>query len=233
MQEKRHYKRFRIDLLELSGKMSLASKMEIIDISIGGVALKADRRLNIDKEYVIKLGDSKRATDLKGVVVRSELTGFEQGYKGEQVAVYTAAMIFNAGQEAKIRDVLTMLKQYKKEDVPVALDLRLNVRFLITTPTDNTLNFPAQFKVKEISLSGMRILTDHPLDIESKTPMALSLHDDASVSFMGRIASCIAIEESGHPLYDIGVEFKDLVEKDRALLNEFIGYLATLEIPSS
>jgi len=38
--DKRRHKRFRLDLREINGKMILAHKVEIIDISLGGVALK-------------------------------------------------------------------------------------------------------------------------------------------------------------------------------------------------
>ena len=55
MQDKRRHKRYNLDLVEVNGKMSLTDKVEVLDISLGGVALKADRRLNIGKEYMIKL----------------------------------------------------------------------------------------------------------------------------------------------------------------------------------
>jgi len=53
--DKRRHKRFRSDLMELYGKIVLAQKVEIIDISLGGVAVKTDRRLNIGREYLLKL----------------------------------------------------------------------------------------------------------------------------------------------------------------------------------
>lgn len=54
MKNKREHTRF--DLIDLQGKMTLANKVEIVDISLGGVALKVDRKLDIGREYMIKLG---------------------------------------------------------------------------------------------------------------------------------------------------------------------------------
>jgi hypothetical protein len=226
MQDKRRHKRFRLDLVEINGKMILADKVEIIDISLGGVALKADRRLNIGKEYVIKLGDKGKHIDVKGVVVRSELIGIEERTNGERVSIYKAGLMFKEGQADQIADFLNSIEQSKKEEVPVTVDRRLAVRFHITTPREKILSFPAQFKVKVISLSGMLIQTEQPLEIESMIPMDLSLSADNPVNFVGRVASCQMTEDKGQGCYEIGMEFTDLTEKDRTLLKTFMTYLA-------
>ena len=106
------------------------------------------------------------------------------------------------------------------------VDRRLTVRFYITTPWEKTLCFPAEFTVKEISLSGMLIQTDQALETESMIPMGLSLKADNPVNFIGRVASCRMTEDKGQAHYEIGVEFKDLTDKDRSLLKTLIDYLA-------
>ena len=80
MLEKRRYKRFMLDLIGVNGRLSLTDKVEIIDISFGGVALKADRRLNIGKEYLFTLG--------------------------ERALIYTAGMRFEEGSTDKIADFI-------------------------------------------------------------------------------------------------------------------------------
>ena len=57
MPEKRRHKRFMLDLMEVNGRLGLTDKVEIIDISFGRVSLKADRRLNIGKEFLFTLRD--------------------------------------------------------------------------------------------------------------------------------------------------------------------------------
>ncbi len=231
MQDKRRHKRFKLDIIEINGKMSLADKVHIIDISLGGIAVKADRRLNIGREYTIRLEDKGKSIDVKGVVVRSELSGIEEREKGERVSIYTAGMLFKDGQAPKISQFLSSIEQHRKKEVPapVTIDRRLSVRFNITAPGEQTLSFPAQFKVKEISLSGMLIKTDQMLLQGSIIPMGLSLNADDHVTFNGRVASCRSTEQQEQTHYEIGVAFSDLTEKDRTLLKTFIDYLSAME----
>jgi c-di-GMP-binding flagellar brake protein YcgR len=230
VQDKRRHKRFRLDLMEINGKMILADKVEIIDISLGGVALKTDRRLNVGKEYLIKLGDREKSIDVKGIIVRCELSTIEERSNGARVSIYTAGMMFKDVSPDTIADFLNSIEQAKKEAMPVMVDRRLSVRFCITTPWEKVLCFPAQFKVKEISLSGMLIQTEQALETESMIPMGLSLKADNPVNFTGRVASCRMTEDKGQARYEIGVEFKDLTDTDRTSLKTFIDYLAVTDV---
>jgi hypothetical protein len=230
MQDMRRHKRYRLDLVEINGKMSLADKVEIIDISIGGVALKTDRRLDPGREYMLRLGEKGKCIDVTGVIVRSTLSGIEERANNDNVTIYTVGMKFKEGSTEKITNFLKSIEHSNKEAPPAMADRRLNVRFHITTPGEKMLNFPAQFKVKEISLSGIRIHTDQSLAIESIIPMGLTLAGDDTVNFNGRVASCLRIEETGQALYEIGVEFLDLTDKDRTLLKTFIDYLVMREV---
>jgi Tfp pilus assembly protein PilZ len=230
MQDKRRYKRFRVDLVEINGQMSLADKVQILDISLGGVSLKADRRLNIGKEYLIKLQEKGKNLQVKGTVVRSELSGIEQKADGQGVSIFTVGMMFKEGFADKLADFLKPIEQTtKKEAAPSVADRRLNVRFNITTPQEKILSYPLQFKVKSISLGGMLIQTEQAVEINSKIPMELSLKADTAVKFIGRVASCATMEYTGQAYYDIGVEFTDLADKDTKFLKTFIDYLAGIE----
>ena len=234
MQDKRRHKRFRVDLVEINGKMSLADKVQILDISLGGVSLKADRRLNIGKEYLLKLEEKGKNLEVKGTVVRSELSGIEQRPGGQGVSIFTVGMMFNEGFADQLADFLKPIEQTRKKDATTSgADRRLNVRFNITTPQEKILTFPLQFKVKTISLGGMLIQTEQLLAINSMIPMELSLNSEDTVTFIGRVASCAMTEHADQPYYDIGVEFTDLEEKNKTLLKTFVDYLAEREGASS
>jgi Tfp pilus assembly protein PilZ len=227
MQDKRRHKRFRVELVEINGQMSLADKVQILDISLGGISLKADRRLNIGNEYLIKLQEKGKNLSVKGTVVRSELSGIEQKANGQGVSIFTVGMMFKEGLAEKLADFLEPIEQArKKEDTPSVADRRLNVRFNITTPQEKTLSYPLQFKVKTISLGGMLIQTEQAVEINSKIPMELSLNADTAVKFIGRVVSCTMTEHTGRANYDIGVEFTGLADEDTTLLKTFIDYLA-------
>jgi Tfp pilus assembly protein PilZ len=229
MQERRQHKRYNLDLIEINGKMSLTNKVEVLDISLGGVALKADRRLNIGKEYLIKLQEKGKTLEVKGIVVRSELSGMEDIGHGERASIYTAGLVFKDGFMDKISDFLKPIERTKKKDSQAAADRRLNVRFLITTPLEEILSYPLQFKVTSISLGGMCIQTQQSVEINSTIPMELSLNANKAITFIGRAVSC-SMEKEGRAAYDIGVEFTNLTDNDKILLQTFIDYLALLEI---
>jgi len=225
MQDKRRHKRYRVALVEINGKMSLADKVQILDISLGGVSLKADRRLNIGKEYLLKLEEKGKNLEVKGTVVRSELSGIEQRPGGQGVSIFTVGMMFNEGFADKLADFLKPIEQTRKKGaMPSGADRRLNVRFNITTPQEKILTFPLQFKVKTISLGGMLIQSDRTLEINNLLPMGLSLSPDVWINFDGRIVSCNATDVS-KKLYEIGVAFTRLNDKDRSQLKTFIDHV--------
>ncbi|HYA87296.1 MAG TPA: PilZ domain-containing protein [Nitrospirota bacterium] len=228
-QDKRRYKRYKLELVEVSGRMSLADKVEIIDVSLGGVSLRVDRRLNPGREYVLKLGDKLRSFDLQCIVVRSELSGIEEKITGERVMIYTAGMRFKESSSSQIAEFFKSIELAKKETLPSESDRRSDIRFVIHTPGEKILNYPAQFKVKDVSLCGALIQTDVNLTLQSVIPMELAVHDDNFVHFKGRVASTRMYEVQGEARYDIGVEFSDLSEEGAGLLKSFIDYLAESE----
>jgi len=229
MQNQRRHKRYRLDLIDVKGKMSLSEKVEILDISLSGVALKADRRLNPGREYMIKLQDKGKTLNVTGIIVRSELSGMETRNNGESVAIYRAGMQFKDGSGDQVADFLKSIEQNQNKTAQLPEDRRHNVRLQITAPNKNILYYPAHFKVKTISLSGMLIQTDQDLKLESKVPMELSLHDDTAVNFIGRVVSCHMKEGKEQTHHDIGLEFIDLTDKDKTLLQKFIDQSAAME----
>ncbi len=223
MRNMRKHKRFKLDLIDLSSKMSLVGKVEIIDISLGGVALKADRKLNIGKECLMMLGYEGKHVNIKGIVVRSELSGIEERADGGKVTIYSAGILFKDESAGTVKDFLDSIENDKKTPVPEQAGwFYRDIRFSITTPSGKVLNLPAQFGVKEISQNGVIIQTAHQLKIDSMVLLELSLSSCDPVSFMGKVVSCRMPQDAAPANYDIGVEFSELTERDRSLLIKFI-----------
>jgi hypothetical protein len=225
MQNKRRHKRFKLDLMEMNGTMSITDNVEILNMSYGGVSLKADRMLTIGKEYVLTLREKENSIKVKGITIRSAMSSREDTTDGKSVALYTASMTFQDGQHDAIADFLNSIEQRQKVDAPVKADQRLHVRFHFTIPLEHMLNFSADFKVRKISLSGMLIESEQTLEINCRIPMGLSLNAGGAVNFIGRVASC-QVKSQGQALYEIGIEFSALTETGRALLKTFIDSLA-------
>lgn len=226
MQNMRRHKRFKLDLVELDGKMFLIDDVQLLDISLGGVSLKVDRELNIGKEYLITLVEKGKSIAVKGIAVHSALSETEERANGERVTIHTARLKFKDGQTAKIAGFLNSIQQLKKDEVLVTADRRLHVRFHFTIPLDTILSHSAQFRVKKISLSGMLIQSEQALVINSLIPMGLSLNADDPCNFSGRIVTCQMVQDNGRAQYEIGVEFSNLTDKCSTLLKIFIDDLA-------
>jgi c-di-GMP-binding flagellar brake protein YcgR len=229
LDNRRRFKRFTLKVLEIHGRMIAATEVKVEDISIGGIRLRANRRLDIGTEYVLKLEDKNKVISLKGAVVWSSLSDAKGGSHGEMVPIYTAGLRFTNISAEKITQLLDFIEEHKKEEVYVMGSSRLNVRFHISDPEKASLNYPASYKVKKISLGGMLIESAQALEVESRVPMELSLQDDKPIKFVGRIASCHVVEYSDPKPYNIGIEFLDLTQKDNEMLATFVEYCAAIE----
>ncbi len=226
MRENRRYKRFSVDILAINGKMMFANEVEIQDISIGGIAIRVDRRLNMGSEYTLKIGNGIKTIALKGSVVWSRISGTKKGKKDEVIPIYTAGMKFVAMSADKVQELTDFLEgqaNFSREELHKPSGLRCSMRFLVTSPLKKAvLNVRESYAVIKISLGGMLISSESPLDIEERVPMELLLPGDKQMKFVGRIASCLSARETAESRYDIGIEFVEMSEKDRIELQEFV-----------
>jgi Tfp pilus assembly protein PilZ len=219
----RKHKRFKLDLLDLSSKISLVGKVKLIDISEDGVAIKADRKLNIGKECLMMLGYEGKHINVKGMVVRSELSGIEEKADGETITMYSVGIFFKDESAGTVKEFLDSIGNNKKTQVPEQTDwIYRDILFCITTANEKVLNLPMQFGVKDISQKGIIIQTDLQLKIDSVVLLELSIGTCDPVSFVGKVVSCRMPRGHVRAKYDIGVEFSELTDRDRSLLIKFI-----------
>jgi len=220
----RRHERYSLELLEIMGKMSVSRKVNILDMSLEGVALKADQRLDLGGEYVINLQDDKgKIFSVAGIVVRAELSETAKRNDGEIVSLYRVGVQFKDGQAEAVDDFLTATVHSKKATLmPLHNDHRHTVRFQMTGPNEQVLRCPEHFKVRSISLGGMLIETERALETKSIVPMEMTLNDGTSVKAVSKISSCRLKEGEGQAHYEIGSEFIDLSDKDKDVLKKFI-----------
>src|SRR4030042_6454314 len=114
MTERRRYTRFRMEVVDITGKMMVADEVTIIDISVGGVSLKADRRLNIGHEYAVKMENSGRVLAVKGLVVWSVLSRNKEGARGDSIPLYTAGMKFMDVSDKKLEEIVNFIEKYEQ-----------------------------------------------------------------------------------------------------------------------
>jgi len=233
MQTRRQHKRYKVDVMEINGKMVLAKSVKILDISIGGVCLQTEKRLNIGSEYTLKIEGKGKVLTVKGFVVWAVLSGSSADSGGSIIPMYKAGMKFIDASDKKINEIVNFIEDHEK-DVDKQVDLhapsggRLYVRICIEDPEKAVLNYQGSYKAKNISLGGMLIESEHLLEIESKLPMEMILNEEVSIKFLGRIIDCLLVKDKDIEHYAIRVEFIEMSEMDKKILVEFIRLLDTI-----
>lgn len=205
--------------------MVFASHVEILNLSLGGMAITADRRLNIGTEYSVTLKRGQRTVGVSGVVAWSALSGFRKEAGGESVAEYSAGIRFTDVVSEKAGSLIELIGGDR-----VPEEKRLDsVRFKIESAAA-VLDRPETYRVKLISLSGMLIEISWALATESVHTMQIQIvSDQPPISFQGRVASCRAVREGGHERYEIGIEFIEVPALERARLEAFVAATAASE----
>ena len=218
MQDKRQYPRYVVEGVE--GTLLFTTHVDILNISINGVALKAKRRLEIGRQYILKLEYKDRTVSVNGVVVWSVLSELTDGPHAEKVPVYKAGMRFTDIISDKMARLLEFIESHK-----LSQDERLNIRFTIKTPDKAILDGPHNYGVKNMSISGMRIETDMRVDVGARYPMEISLEDNRTIKVLGRVVSCLEVNDRAPKHYAVGIEFIEMSDEDKKKLKEFVDAL--------
>jgi hypothetical protein len=101
-------------------------------------------------------------------------------------------------------------------------DLRLYVRFLIKTPEQATIQCYDSYKVKDISMGGIRMESDYYLEIGEKQLMEIVFPGEKTVKFSGKIISCFQLGDKEPKQYDIGIEFLDMSDQNKEVIKSFV-----------
>jgi hypothetical protein len=218
MQDKRKYPRYEVEGVE--GTLLFTTHVDILNISISGVALKANRRLEIGREYALKLEYKERTVSINGVVVWSVLSDLTNGPHAEKVPVYKAGMRFTNIISDKMAKLLEFIESHK-----LTQDERLNIRFTIKAPDKAILDGPHNYGVKNMSINGMLIETDMRFEVNVRHPMEIVLEGDRTIKVLGRVVSCLEVNDRAPKHYAIGIEFIEISDEDRKKLKEFVDTL--------
>ena len=104
--DKRQHKRFKVRHEGLIGRLDEDHLVDIIDLSVGGVAMKTGSRLVVGREYFMRLHDRRKSLDVRGTVVRSRIVETKQVLFGQRRPVYASAMRLQEGLEDRVVDFI-------------------------------------------------------------------------------------------------------------------------------
>jgi hypothetical protein len=225
--EQRRAPRFVVE--GIHGTMTSASQVEILNMSISGAAIRLDRNLRVGGEYSLRLELNDTVLAVKGVVVWSVLSEIQKGREDETKPFYSAGMKFRDILSQRLMELLEFIDQHK-----IVQENRLGgLRFHIDAPGKALLDVPQSYRVRVISLSGLLMETEQPLDVRQSYPMEVTLESGETIRFTGRVAYCSDPTDGAPKRYEIGVAFADMTAGDRSRLAKFMETLTRKPQPSA
>jgi Tfp pilus assembly protein PilZ len=237
MHPERQHKRYKVDSEKISCKMVLAKHVSILNISIGGLAIKTDKKLSLGSQYRLTINGQSTTFTVKGKMVWSFLTETLKDTLGNVIPIYTSGIQFVDLSDKKIREISAFIKAHckgeeEKVEAYKKTGIRLYVRFDSVEENEAKVFFHEKYKIKNISLGGMLIESEHALEVEKSIQMELFLSGDEHINLTGRVASCIVITGEKQKIYDIRIEFISISEDNVKKLDTIIQLLQNMESDS-
>ena len=221
---KRRHRRFSVDVMDIKGNAVFASEVVINDISITGVSLITDRKLDMGREYSLRILDNDLDLPIKGTVIWCMENEPQQDEYGH--LRYAAGLQFADLPQETVSDLIKfisshLLEKHKQVKVHAMSGLRCNIRFHVDTKETAVLNVAETYRVKKLSLGGLLIESSRSLEPDTRIHMAITIPGNIHLPFTGRVASCIVSPDNA-ACFEVGIEFIEMPEPDRIALKEFI-----------
>jgi len=217
--DKRRHKRYPVE--GIHGNVLYPSDLQILNISIDGAAIETTKRLDLNREYTLRIKYKGAILNLKGRVVWSILGYRENKDSNEIIPVYRAGVRFVDIMSEKANILLKFIDDNKVKTFEKRLT---GVRFNIATSENVKIDYPYKYDVEKLSLSGMLIQTECPLELDSRFNMQLFLNGEA-LNITGRIVNCNEIKSESGIKYEVGIEFTEMSDSDRKQLSDFLDTL--------
>jgi len=225
-QQKRRYKRYVVEGMEIQARMVFAEIVDLFNVSSGGACIITTKSVKPGDNIVLRITDKNINRPLKCTIIWEREAG--EDAEDRLGTFHRAGLQF---QEVT-SDTLVQLKDYMRESsVPDEKKLEDEyppsaLRFKVYKNEKAVMSYPIAYPVKKLSLGGMLVETDREFETEQRYPMAIYLTKDSQpIRFQGRIASKIPKKNDRKYNYDIGIEFLNLAATDRSRLNKFLAFL--------
>jgi hypothetical protein len=213
--DKRRFPRFTVT--GIHGRVSFSTPVEIVNLSLGGVAIKADRRLELGQEYTLRLDVDDHQLELNGVAVWSKLSGLTH-VAGGSVPEYSAGFRFTNVLTDKVKELVDFIEQNKGDEE----ERVTGIRFQIGRADKALLDTDTECEVRLISRAGMLIQAERRFEVEGVYAMQIRPPSQEPICFSGRVASQFESSVGFLTRYDLGIEFVEMSDEDRRRLDEFI-----------
>ncbi len=134
--ERRQQRRLEVGHLQISGEISNARKIQIINICSNGLSAKADMRLDIGNKYLVKIAYKEKEMLVKAAVIWSLIVDLRKDSSDNIVPVYSAGMQFKELPGEHIQELMRFIDE--QEDTGRA-------RSAMTSQNNKSINFNEHF----------------------------------------------------------------------------------------
>jgi hypothetical protein len=222
--------RFKTDNMDISCQIKVVSRAKILNMSIDGISMKTNFRLNRDNIYPLKVEDYNNNLELEATAVWSNVTLRKEGgnLRCDFIPVHNAGMQFSLPSQEKPYEIMNYIEKYRqKGDNRVNFlkfsDRRRGIRSSINESKRCLLNFSVNCRVQELGMGSMLAKGGHELENGSQVLAMIITPKSAPLKIVGRIVSCSFMggTDTGQ-VFDTGIEFTETSDEDRERIKRLV-----------
>ena len=234
MENKRRHKRFTIEAIDVRNKVILFKPINVIDIGVYGLACKIDKKLEPRIHYTLNLRGKRKTVSLKGIVARSSGHSQVVNPRGKKRPLYTVGFQFVDMTTEQINELIHFINEHTHKDYSLRklnkLDgLRLSVRIPIRNPVKDILNYVESHTIKNLSYGGILIEAKQKVEPGTSHLMEIVVPKQKPIKIVGEIIRCSVVGHVDTHLFQIGIAFIDISERDRKRIKEIIHSIGEIE----
>ncbi len=187
-------------------------------MSILGAGIETSRRLTVGNVYHMSFSVRDQSLELESQIVWCQLDRSIKDEKGDVIPIYRAGVVFPEVITSRICDIELFIEMNKIDKERRQLVGRFDI-----SPNKSVadMDYPYEFDVKKISLSGMLIEVDIPMKEESTLEMDIRL-DGKPFHCKGMIVSLQEVIHKEIRRYQLGIKFIEMSEENRVVLSSYI-----------
>src|SRR4030042_5373261 len=130
--EGRRHKRYAVN--GVHGNVLYPADLEVLNISIDGAAIETTKRLELNREYILKIKHKDSVLNLRGRIIWSNLTYREKKGSGEITPVYRAGVRFTDTLTEKTKMLINFIEENKIRTIDKRL---IGMRFKVDLSQNN------------------------------------------------------------------------------------------------
>jgi c-di-GMP-binding flagellar brake protein YcgR len=226
--ERRRHRR--VESPGLSGRLPTTCGARLCDVSLSGIGFESEGRLAPARNYRLRLSTADgEVIDRQGRLVWSHLSSTRRDPDGEVRPVYRAGLLFDDRSVSATSELFDFIQRHTdaEDDLTDSSQAdrlgpeREATRYHLERVEELVLETEYEFLVRTLSLSGMLIETELPLEKRAQLSLILEL-PEGELRGRGRVVSSERTFQGDRHRHAIAVEFLELAPGDRERLERYL-----------